>query len=146
MLGHLDRLGGSNASWNSVHPSQGCSQQNLIATGGLDSCIVSRRSNPRNTRGATQALVSIKLGGACRVSGQRHGADVSVWWIRPCAQPDRGPALALLLAMAPIRPKQKTDPRPDEALRRGSRAEERGETTTAVVFVAPLCVGTSVRF
>jgi hypothetical protein len=34
MLGHLDRLGGPNASWNSVHPSQGCSQQNLIATGG----------------------------------------------------------------------------------------------------------------
>jgi len=34
MLGHLDRLGGPNASWNSVHPTQGCSQQNLIATGG----------------------------------------------------------------------------------------------------------------
>jgi hypothetical protein len=34
MLGHLNRLGGPNASWNSVHPSQGCSQQNLIATGG----------------------------------------------------------------------------------------------------------------
>ena len=34
MLGHLDQLGGPNASWNSVHPSQGCSQQNLIATGG----------------------------------------------------------------------------------------------------------------
>ena len=33
-LGHFDRLGGPNASWNSVHPSQGCSQQNLIATGG----------------------------------------------------------------------------------------------------------------
>jgi hypothetical protein len=34
MLGHLDRLGGPNASWNSVHPSNGCSQQNLISTGG----------------------------------------------------------------------------------------------------------------
>ncbi len=33
-LGHLDRMGGPNASWNSVHPSQGCSQQNLVATGG----------------------------------------------------------------------------------------------------------------
>ena len=33
-LGHLDRLGGANASWNSVHPSQGCSQPNLVATGG----------------------------------------------------------------------------------------------------------------
>lgn len=34
MLGHLDRLGGGNASWNSVHASNGCSQQNLISTGG----------------------------------------------------------------------------------------------------------------
>ena len=33
-LGHFDRLGGANASWNSVHASQGCSQQNLVATGG----------------------------------------------------------------------------------------------------------------
>jgi len=34
MLGHHDRLGGPNASWNSVHPSRGCSQQNLVSTGG----------------------------------------------------------------------------------------------------------------
>jgi hypothetical protein len=34
MLGHVDRMGGPNASWNSVHPSQGCSQPNLVATGG----------------------------------------------------------------------------------------------------------------
>jgi hypothetical protein len=33
-LGHFDRMGGGNASWNSVHPSQGCSQPNLVATGG----------------------------------------------------------------------------------------------------------------
>lgn len=33
-LGHFDRLGGGNASWNSVHASQGCSQQNLVGTGG----------------------------------------------------------------------------------------------------------------
>src|ERR1700726_4497341 len=33
-LGHFDRMGGGNASWNSVHPSQGCSQANLVATGG----------------------------------------------------------------------------------------------------------------
>jgi hypothetical protein len=33
-LGHSDRLGGPNASWNAVHPSKGCSQENLIATGG----------------------------------------------------------------------------------------------------------------
>ncbi len=33
-LGHHDRTGGPNTSWNSVHPSRGCSQANLVATGG----------------------------------------------------------------------------------------------------------------
>jgi hypothetical protein len=33
-LGHHDRLGGGNASWNSAHASRGCSQPNLVATGG----------------------------------------------------------------------------------------------------------------
>jgi hypothetical protein len=33
-VGHHDRLGGPNASWNSVHGSRGCSQANLVATGG----------------------------------------------------------------------------------------------------------------
>jgi len=34
MVGHHDRLGGANTSWNAVHYSQGCSQQQLINTGG----------------------------------------------------------------------------------------------------------------
>jgi len=36
LLGHHDRMGGgANAtSWNSAHPSRGCSQANLQATGG----------------------------------------------------------------------------------------------------------------
>jgi hypothetical protein len=34
MLGHTDRTGGGNISWNSVHMSQGCSKQALNATGG----------------------------------------------------------------------------------------------------------------
>jgi hypothetical protein len=34
MLGHHDRLGGPNASWNAVHMSNGCSQPNLVSTGG----------------------------------------------------------------------------------------------------------------
>lgn len=34
VVGHHDRLGGPNASWNSVHASRGCSQQALIGTGG----------------------------------------------------------------------------------------------------------------
>jgi hypothetical protein len=33
-LGHFDRTGGGNGSWNSTHPSRGCSQENLVATGG----------------------------------------------------------------------------------------------------------------
>ena len=34
MVGHHDRLGGGNASWNAVHLSSGCSQDNLVGTGG----------------------------------------------------------------------------------------------------------------
>jgi hypothetical protein len=34
MVGHHDRTGGGNTSWNSTHPSKGCSQENLVATGG----------------------------------------------------------------------------------------------------------------
>lgn len=33
-LGHFDRTGGGNTSWNAAHPSKGCSQQNLVSTGG----------------------------------------------------------------------------------------------------------------
>jgi len=33
-LGHSDKQGGGNSSWNSAHPSRGCSQPNLVATGG----------------------------------------------------------------------------------------------------------------
>jgi hypothetical protein len=33
-LGHFDRTGGPNTSWNSAHPSRGCSQDNLVSTGG----------------------------------------------------------------------------------------------------------------
>jgi len=34
MIGHHDRLGGANASWNAVHFSRGCSQEALISSGG----------------------------------------------------------------------------------------------------------------
>jgi hypothetical protein len=34
MLGHSDRRGGNNNSWNAAHASKGCSQDNLISTGG----------------------------------------------------------------------------------------------------------------
>jgi hypothetical protein len=33
-LGHSDKQGGGNGSWNSTHPSRGCSQENLVSTGG----------------------------------------------------------------------------------------------------------------
>ncbi len=44
MLGHHDRLGGPNASWNAVHSSRGCSQEDLVATGGggLFYCFVAQ--------------------------------------------------------------------------------------------------------
>ena len=34
MLGHMDRSGGGNTSWNSAHLSRSCSKADLIATGG----------------------------------------------------------------------------------------------------------------
>jgi hypothetical protein len=33
-LGHTDKQGGNNGSWNSAHGSRGCSQPNLVQTGG----------------------------------------------------------------------------------------------------------------
>ena len=33
-IGHHDKTGGGSGSWNSVHASRGCSQANLVATGG----------------------------------------------------------------------------------------------------------------
>ena len=34
MVGHHDRTGGGSTSWNAAHPSRGCSQANLVSTGG----------------------------------------------------------------------------------------------------------------
>jgi hypothetical protein len=34
IVGHHDRLGGANSSWNAVHSSAGCSQEALVKTGG----------------------------------------------------------------------------------------------------------------
>lgn len=33
-VGHHDRHGGGNVSWNAAHDSRGCSQENLVSTGG----------------------------------------------------------------------------------------------------------------
>lgn len=33
-VGHFDRTGGGNVSWNSAHASKGCGQENLVSTGG----------------------------------------------------------------------------------------------------------------
>ena len=34
MIGHSDRSGGGNSSWNAAHPTRSCSQPDLVATGG----------------------------------------------------------------------------------------------------------------
>ncbi len=34
LVGHHDRSGGGNSSWNAAHGSRSCSQQDLVATGG----------------------------------------------------------------------------------------------------------------
>jgi hypothetical protein len=56
-LGHHDRLGGANASWNSVHASRGCSQPNLVATGGagLLYCFAPDPPPAQPARGAAPA-------------------------------------------------------------------------------------------
>ena len=33
-IGHSDKQGGNNGSWNSSHQTRGCSQENLVSTGG----------------------------------------------------------------------------------------------------------------
>ena len=33
-VGHSDKQGGGNGSWNSSHASRGCGQENLVGTGG----------------------------------------------------------------------------------------------------------------
>jgi len=33
-VGHSDRIGAGNTSWNSAHPTRGCSQDDLVTTGG----------------------------------------------------------------------------------------------------------------
>lgn len=45
-VGHHDRTGGPNISWNSVHPSAGCSQEAFVKTGGagLFYCFASGES------------------------------------------------------------------------------------------------------
>jgi hypothetical protein len=34
-VGHSDRTGAGNTSWNSAHPTRGCSQEALVSTGGV---------------------------------------------------------------------------------------------------------------
>jgi hypothetical protein len=45
-LGHFDRTGGPNTSWNSAHPSRGCSQENLVSTGGAGLLYCFAAGNP----------------------------------------------------------------------------------------------------
>ena len=41
-LGHHDKTGGGNGSWNSTHGSRGCSQPNLVSTGGAGMSVLLR--------------------------------------------------------------------------------------------------------
>jgi hypothetical protein len=50
-LGHSDRTGGGNTSWNSAHASRGCSQQDLGRDGGRD-CFYCLRDQLRLLRTA----------------------------------------------------------------------------------------------
>ena len=47
MLGHFDRTGGPNTSWNAAHPSAGCSQEALVRTGGAGLFYCLAINNPK---------------------------------------------------------------------------------------------------
>ena len=47
MLGHFDRTGGPNTSWNAAHPSAGCSQDALVRTGGAGLFYCFATNNPK---------------------------------------------------------------------------------------------------
>ena len=47
MLGHFDRTGGPNTSWNAAHPSAGCSQEALVRTGGAGLFYCFAINNPK---------------------------------------------------------------------------------------------------
>ena len=96
-LGHLDRMGGGNASWNSVHPSQGCSQQNLVATGGAGCCTASPLTNGR---------LKMRIALWCVVTaGFLSAQDGSTLYDRTCASchnggNDRAPSRDALRSMS----------------------------------------------
>ena len=46
-VGHFDRTGGGNTSWNAAHPSQGCSQEDLVKTGGAGQFYCFAINNPK---------------------------------------------------------------------------------------------------
>ena len=55
-LGHPTRPGGANGSWNSTHGSRGCSQPNLVSTGGAGCCTASLRTSKASLAQARAGL------------------------------------------------------------------------------------------
>src|SRR5262249_20411727 len=92
-LGHHDRLGGANASWNSVHASRGCSQPNLVSTGGAGLLYCFATGAPAAGRGAAVGGAGTERRRAPRrvlgiASGQRVGAAACDRPLEPIARLD----------------------------------------------------------
>jgi hypothetical protein len=75
-LGHFDRTGGGNASWNSAHASRGCSQPKLVSTGGagLLDCFAANQAEAVDVLGL--AMADVGRCGAFAVADEFHAAAV----------------------------------------------------------------------
>ncbi|BBJ00500.1 hypothetical protein FGKAn22_21920 [Ferrigenium kumadai] len=60
-VGHFDRTGGGNISWNSAHGSRGCSQESLVKTGGAGLLYCFAIANTEET--ATPAIDGVVAAG-----------------------------------------------------------------------------------
>ena len=76
MLGHSDRSGGGNTSWNSAHMSADCTKAGLIATGGAGHfyCFAVNRRGMRRS--------CVRAVGRARDAGPSCSADLISWPLR----------------------------------------------------------------
>ena len=71
-VGHFDRTGGGNTSWNSAHPSRGCSQENLVKTGGAGLLYCFALDHTEDTQ--TPAIADVVAAGT-RIEFIKDGFD-----------------------------------------------------------------------
>jgi gluconolactonase len=83
-VGHFDRTGGGNISWNAAHGSRGCSQENLIKTGGAGLLYCFALDHTEDTQ--TPAIADVVAAGT-RIEFIKEGFEGTEG---PIALPDGG--------------------------------------------------------